>query len=86
MGNELGGRFDPRIKSTNEEGSITMLRAGISGVCTDYAQNQQAPHAQDAKKMSSQIKAAANNTGKTGEQKVNNWWNQLADWTGQKSS
>ena len=34
MGNELGGRFVPRIKCTHEEGSITMLRAGISGVCT----------------------------------------------------
>ncbi len=61
------------------------LRAA-SNALNDYAQNQQAPHARDAKSLSSQIKSSARATNNASErQKIANWWNQLADWTGQKA-
>jgi hypothetical protein len=52
----------------------------------DYSKDSQAPHAKEAKDLSSRIDSAANTISQnhTGvKQKAEAWWNKLADWTNQ---
>jgi hypothetical protein len=73
-------------------GKTTQARAELNAAAkalNDYAKDVHAPHAQAAKDLSSQIKSGAssmqcNKTAAT--QKIDRWWNQLSDWTGQKTS
>jgi len=53
-----------------------------------YAANPQAPHANDAKNLAQQIKSssASMTNNKTASQKIDNWWNKVADWTGENQS
>jgi hypothetical protein len=55
----------------------------------NYAQDSHAQHAKDAKNLMTQIKSqAASMQGSHGidKQKINAWWNEVANWTGQKTS
>jgi hypothetical protein len=75
-----------------QSGKTSQVKADLTAAANSlnsYAQNSQAPHAQDAKNLMQQIKssAASISTNKTNaSQKIDSWWNQLADWTGQKTS
>lgn len=60
-----------------------------SKALTEYGNMSQAKHASDAKNISSQIKSFSGkiaNSHQTAQSKIENWWNQVAGWTGQKSS
>ena len=61
------------------------LSAAANALNSYAAANAQAPHANDAKNLAQQIKSSsaslANNS--TASQKIDNWWNEVADWTGQ---
>lgn len=60
-----------------------------SKALTEYGNSPQAKHANDAKGLSSQIEsfsAKIANNHQDAQSKIENWWNQVAGWTGQKSS
>ena len=52
----------------------------------NYASNSQAPHAKEVRDLSRQINSTANSITQNHtdtKQKLEKWWNQLADWTNQ---
>lgn len=60
-----------------------------SKALTEYGNSSQAKHANDAKDLSNQIKSFSGkiaNHHQNAQSKIENWWNQVAGWTGQKSS
>lgn len=76
------------VKSSSYSQAKADLTAAANAL-KDYAKDTQAPHAQDASKLSGQIQSAASSIQSShtaSSQKIDNWWNQLANWTGQKSS
>lgn len=63
--------------------------AAASKALKQYGTQSQAKHAADAKSLGSQIESYSSSIQskhKEAQSKIDNWWNQLADWTGQKSS
>ena len=63
--------------------------AAASKALNQYGTQSQAKHAEDAKSLGSQIESYSSSIQskhKEALSKIDNWWNQLADWTGQKSS
>lgn len=79
-------------RSDVNSSSYSQAKADLTAAANalkDYAKDTQAPHAQDASKLSGQIQSAASSIQSShtaSSQKIDNWWNQLANWTGQKSS
>ncbi len=79
-------------RSDVSSGEYPQAKADLTAAANalkNYSKNGQAPHAQDAGKLSSQIQSAASTVRSkqtAASQKIDNWWNQLANWTGQKSS
>jgi hypothetical protein len=64
------------------------LKAAANAL-NDYGQDSQAKHAKDAKNLMTEIKSqAASMQGSHGvdKQKIDTWWNEIANWTGQKPS
>jgi hypothetical protein len=79
-------------RSDVKNSSYSQAKADLTAAANalkDYAKDTQAPHAQDASKLSGQVQSAASSIQSSrtaSSQKIDNWWNQLANWTGQKSS
>ena len=66
----------------------TELKAAATAL-NNYAQDSHAQHAKDAKNLMTQIKSqTASMQGSHGidKQKIDTWWNEVANWTGQKPS
>jgi hypothetical protein len=64
------------------------LKAAANAL-NNYAQDSQAQHAKDAKNLMTEIKSqTASMQGSHGvdRQKIDTWWNEIANWTGQKPS
>jgi hypothetical protein len=73
-----------------KQGNYTKAKVELNGTgkaLKDYStSNAKAPHAKEARNLSDQISSSTNSIAQnhTGmQQKVANWWNQLADWTNQ---
>jgi hypothetical protein len=72
-----------------KQGNYTQAKMELNATgkaLKDYSNDAKAPHATEARNLSKQISSAANSITQnhTGtKQKVQNWWNQLADWTNQ---
>ena len=73
-----------------KQGNYTKAKVDLKATgkaLKDYSNsNAQAPHAKEARNLGNQISSATNSITQnhTGmQQKVANWWNQLADWTNQ---
>jgi hypothetical protein len=78
-------RADLKNGNTKEaKADLTAASRALEG----YSSNAQVPHATDAKNLSQQIKSssASLSNNSASSQKIDNWWNKLADWTGQKTS
>ena len=73
-------------------GKYSQAKAELKAAATalnNYAQDSHAQHAKDAKNLMTQIKSqTASTQGSHGidKQKINTWWNEIANWTGQKPS
>lgn len=77
------GLAESAIQSQNYSEAKATLTAA-SRALDNYARNNSAQHANDAKQLGQQIKSFSqqiNNNHSDASSKVNGWWNQIADWT-----
>jgi len=76
------------VSSGNYSQAKAELKAAANAL-NDYAQDSQAQHAKDAKNLMTQIKsqtASMQASHGIDRQKIDTWWNEIANWTGQKPS